>query len=510
MTNNIMTLLYVPFLVILLLLLLSILRKKSKQYVERQYALYSLSLIGWLICELLFFTVSSPLLLELVFSLKFVFASYLGVLFFSLILGFYRLNRRIPQWVLPALGVAPTVTAILAVTNKFHSLFLFDFAVVSTGPLTVAVGKIGPLYMINPIGGLLPIAATFVLLLVWRRKLPKAYRTSSNLILTGISFYIACVMLVLVGVVETQPVDLSLLFPCVSALLLYIAIVGNGRADYLNIWQRDIFDYLDEPALILNANDTAVDCNRAAELLARPFSITMEGSSLEKIREDLFATGKVTIKPFTDEDGRVAGSDLYLLRGDYPQVFSISHRPIPDRDGAGAGRFITLSEVTRNRLLIERLRETAGVDSLTGLANRYRYQRILREIDVPDSLPLSIILGDVNGLKAVNDTYGHIAGDTLLQTIAEVLGRFTPEGGHAARLGGDEFAMLLPKTPPEEAERLIDDIHGALLAIHDFPYSPSIALGCTTKLRHEENINALFLKADRRMYSEKHRSTDAN
>lgn len=98
---------------------------------------------------------------------------------------------------------------------------------------------------------------------------------------------------------------------------------------------------------------------------------------------------------------------------------------------------------------------TARTDALTGLGNRMRYEEALAEAQrrVDDGAPVAVITVDVDGLKEVNDTYGHDEGDALLRRCADVLREHSRTDDVLCRVGGDEFALLLPVGPTLAAER---------------------------------------------------------
>ena len=97
-------------------------------------------------------------------------------------------------------------------------------------------------------------------------------------------------------------------------------------------------------------------------------------------------------------------------------------------------------------------------DVLTGLYNRRFYEEEIKRLDTERNLPISIIIGDVNGLKLVNDAFGHDKGDELLQKAAAAIQSACRTDDIVARWGGDEFVILLPKTKTEEAEEIVNRI----------------------------------------------------
>jgi len=99
-------------------------------------------------------------------------------------------------------------------------------------------------------------------------------------------------------------------------------------------------------------------------------------------------------------------------------------------------------DITEEKILSDRMRYLAEFDAMTGLANRARFQARLAQVDA--SRPLgALLLIDLDGFKAVNDTFGHVVGDECLKAAAERLAEGCGEADLVARVGGDEFAVLL-------------------------------------------------------------------
>ena len=94
-------------------------------------------------------------------------------------------------------------------------------------------------------------------------------------------------------------------------------------------------------------------------------------------------------------------------------------------------------------------------DQLTGLYNRRFFEKQLSKLDHTENLPLTIIMADVNGLKLINDSFGHKVGDELLETVACIMEEGCRKEDIVARIGGDEFVVILPKTSMKEAEEVV-------------------------------------------------------
>ncbi len=119
------------------------------------------------------------------------------------------------------------------------------------------------------------------------------------------------------------------------------------------------------------------------------------------------------------------------------------------------------------------------------------------------NLPLSIVLGDVNGLKMINDTYGHERGDELLIKVAGILKQCFRKSDIISRWGGDEFIILLPLTDYSRAEEIVGRIGKTCsqYSTQDMPIS--ISLGISTKVKEDESIEEILKAAEDKMYLQK-------
>ena len=142
-------------------------------------------------------------------------------------------------------------------------------------------------------------------------------------------------------------------------------------------------------------------------------------------------------------------------------------------------------------------------DSLTGLYNRKYHQKKLAELDCEESYPLSVIMADNNGLKLINDTFGHNKGDDLIEETANILTSVVRVQDILARWGGDEFVILAPNTSHREAKDLIAKINQACTESDFQPITPHISLGAATKREDEKEIEEVINLAETRMYDSK-------
>lgn len=167
--------------------------------------------------------------------------------------------------------------------------------------------------------------------------------------------------------------------------------------------------------------------------------------------------------------------------------------------------------------LHERLKRAANTDALTGIHNYgYFYDRLEEEVARAErrTTPLAVAYFDIDGLKRINDTFGHLAGDAVLRTLGGVIGRGVRMEDIPARYGGDEFAIVMPETPRDEAERvvqrLMDELDHCEVELSDGGKirMPARSWGIATYPLDGKSAKALVENADTRAYARKRARTE--
>lgn len=180
-------------------------------------------------------------------------------------------------------------------------------------------------------------------------------------------------------------------------------------------------------------------------------------------------------------------------------------RMIPqfDENKNHVGVFGTIQDITRIRKTEEEIRYLSYHDYLTGLFNRRFYEEVLVKLDIDENYPLTLVMADVNGLKMINDSFGHAVGDELLQKASNVIKSGCRDKDVIARLGGDEFVIILTKTDAETAALVIKRLETLASREKIGGLKLSIAFGSKTKTRKEENIQQVLKNAEDDMYRHK-------
>ena len=164
---------------------------------------------------------------------------------------------------------------------------------------------------------------------------------------------------------------------------------------------------------------------------------------------------------------------------------------------------VICKDITERKVAESRIKYIGFHDNLTGLFSRHGYEEELSNLNTLQQLPLSIIMADLNGLKLLNDTYGHDIGDRFLQYAADVFKSICRESDFVARWGGDEFVILLPQTSYEQATVIAQRIIKASSEVECEGLPISMALGIACKEQENEDISVVMKMAEDSMYRQK-------
>lgn len=219
-----------------------------------------------------------------------------------------------------------------------------------------------------------------------------------------------------------------------------------------------------------------------------------------------------TSRPLMESTHGANGSSIHrhvILHSRDTSHYDVEDSAAPIRDHAGEkiGTVIVFRDVTHERVLSQQLAWQARHDSLTGLANRREFERVLQRLlenAGQDQQCHALLYFDLDQFKLVNDTSGHIAGDELLKQLSLLLKSALRKGDLLARLGGDEFGVVLEDCTPENASIVANHL---LTVVKDFRFvweQKTFAVGASIGLvsinDNNRDINQILSAADTACY----------
>ncbi|NTW04909.1 MAG: PAS domain S-box protein [Peptococcaceae bacterium] len=199
----------------------------------------------------------------------------------------------------------------------------------------------------------------------------------------------------------------------------------------------------------------------------------------------------------------LANHTILISKDGIERPIEDSAAPIKDECGHISGVVLVFRDFTEKKERQEKIEFLSFHDQLTGLYNRRFFEEELKRLDTVRNLPISLILIDVNGLKLVNDAFGHKFGDELLVRVSQLIAKECREDEIIARIGGDEFILLLSKTDFSQAKEIGKRINDQINIEKIGSVNLSISYGCGTKSTDFEDVSDVFKRAEDKMYQHK-------
>lgn len=164
---------------------------------------------------------------------------------------------------------------------------------------------------------------------------------------------------------------------------------------------------------------------------------------------------------------------------------------------------VLVTDITERKNNEEKLKHLSFHDQLTGLFNRRFFEEELNRLDIQRNLPISLVMADINGLKVINDSFGHAVGDDYLIKLAEILKKICRADEIIARLGGDEFVVILPKTGSDETGNIVKRLKEVISKATIGNIELSVSFGYDTKEKDEQSVLDILASAENHMYTHK-------
>lgn len=271
-------------------------------------------------------------------------------------------------------------------------------------------------------------------------------------------------------------------------------------------------------ATLISVGDGVISCDKnGAILFVNPIAERLTGWAQEEAKGKPIEEVFNIINELTEEKSEniaekvlrsgvineLANHTILISKEGIRRPIEDSAAPIIQEDGQIIGVVIVFSDFSDKRAKMEEIQYLSYHDYLTGLYNRRFFEEELKRYDTARNLPITIVMCDVNGLKLINDSFGHGVGDELLKQAAAIITKGCRGDDIVARLGGDEFVIILPKTDALEADRLLKRIQSSLSQQKVGAIALSVSFGFETKQSQTESFRDVLKNAEDHMYRHK-------
>ncbi len=379
---------------------------------------------------------------------------------------------RGPRWLI--LAIVPVAVIVLSMTSSHHTLFRYNYQLLQNEGISVVLFKNGPLFAAYAIYSY--IMAIFSGIILYRsfRKRDVIRRRQTILVISAIGIFIIVDILYQTGITPVPHYNLSSASLAISGILLAMAVFRYRILDLAPITRVMVMNGIKDIILVADDTGRLLDFNRSA---SKTFGLSVTSSTgmmLSQIHPVFSEIHKT-------ENGRskISGNKHVAING-MDKTYEFSIRPVFFSGGQIVGTLVHLRDVTAQKnmekeirkanaellakimkieLLQTQLQEQAIRDPLTGLYNRrYMDETIDHDFSlaVRNGLPISFSIIDIDYFKAVNDTWGHQAGDELLKSLARLLMEKVRKSDMVCRYGGEEFLVVLNGISSEQAVKQIE------------------------------------------------------
>jgi len=377
------------------------------------------------------------------------------VLFFIFALQFTDRDKYLTSRRTLLLWGVPVISILLVMTNEYHHLI---WTAVMPNP---AANQVLYVYyhglwfwVLNVYSYVLLVFATLLLVMEAIRQ-QKIYRKQAHVILMGIPLPWIANLLYISGFSPLRGFDLTPIMFTITGLLYALGLYRYELLDVVPVARNKIFEDLEDGLVVLDMHNRIVDVNPAAGRMLGLTSGEVIGSPI--------GIQAPTLSNYLEKD--VSQLEIQL-RPDLNEWLELRVSLLVDGRGMDAGKLLILRDISNRKRTEEELKTKsrelailAEMDSLTRLYNR-RYAEEALELEIEKSrhsgAPLAMGEIDLDNFKGINDRFGHIRGDKVLQEVATEFASSTRTQDIIARMGGDEFIFLFRNTQISEAIQVIE------------------------------------------------------
>lgn len=335
-----------------------------------------------------------------------------------------------------------------------------------------------------------------IIMFVSYLKTPFVYKGKYTSIFMVI-FFTVVLNLTYIFNISPFPVDISILSYGIVTCLFYHYTFNYQPKRLIYHTRNMLIDNITLPIILFDNKHLLTDFSiNAGELF-----------SLERTQRDFLTTKDFVTKHLHLDSLEVLESgeeiDIVLSVNSQERYFTLIFTSLSDKKGVHIGDLFVLHDITLQKTMYEKLKYLATYDSLTGLMNKNTFQQQLVNIDSSGNYPLVTIIGNINGLKIINDIFGTTQGDLLIYYVASVISKHIRQIDFSARLDGDETLIVMPNSTEKDAIAFIERVNNEFQQCNDFEFEVTMEFGIAAKEDSTIQLKDVIIMARNNMYRKK-------
>lgn len=405
------------------------------------------------------------------------------------------------KWKFLLLFGIPIATLILRFTNDFHHLYFISISTESFGNVVFLTKEKGIWFLVQSLHSATLIAIAFVLHIITfkRKKEPSSEKSLYMLFASAIAFMGLLFNVIKIGGIG---IDYMVIFLPITVGFVVTAILRNDFLETKILARDIIFEKNSQGMILLNNGNRILDYNEAAYAIFAQQGIMLRKDFVDAVFANEGVLKKIIMTPET-ETWKASNTNGI-------KYYDILTSNLQRNNGSIYGKMKTIYDITERQTISDHLKVLATTDELSGLMNRRAFVPLAEaqlKRGAANHKIFYLLMMDLDFFKNINDTYGHMIGDDVIESFGRLLRQHFESPDLIGRMGGEEFTVLMESENITTAFTKTDNFR-KLIADTDFDVEKgllpvTVSIGVAEAENDNKNISQLITMADKALYAAK-------
>lgn len=436
------------------------------------------------------------------FNISYIGAVSLHLLMLLFSLQYCGFSKFITRRRILLLSIIPVITLLMQWTKQYHSLMYYDISLIADGPFLLVLKQYGQWFWVDWVYNYLLLAASIIILINRLFRYPHLHTLQVAYIIMMMVIPIFANLLYILRFIPIPHADWTPASLSISTIFMALLIFNGQLFVVIPIARESLIDMMGEGFIVIDCKGFVVDFNMSAQkIVPLPEQISIGSMLPGAIATQL----NINYSSITNQ-----ATEITLRGNDNRHYYTVNISPLYTRGHKHVGHLFIFHDITERKRTEDVMKYLAYYDQLTALPNRHLFNdraSMAIEHAARYDKKLAILMLDLDDFKAVNDIYGHEAGDKLLREVAIRLMKAVRKMDTVSRFGGDEFIVLLTEITNDEvittiARRIIHNMTHSF-KYHDAKIAIPFSIGISKYPADNNDLDILMRYADLAMYQAK-------